>query len=123
MHNCLVIGYGLLGKKLAALLAARGIRFSIAGNDVGVEEGKIKLDITEKDAVEAVFAEKKPGVVFLTAAVSNVDFCEQNKEIAFAVNVEGAKNVALACKRHGSLLVFYSSDFVFNGRKGNYSEE
>jgi dTDP-4-dehydrorhamnose reductase len=120
--NCLVIGYGLLGKKLAEKLQEKGIQFSVASDDIGAEIG-VKLDITEKKAVASVFEKEKPGVVFLTAALSNVDGCEKNREKTFKVNVEGTKNVAKACKSNNCLLVFYSSDFVFDGKKGSYTEQ
>ncbi len=119
--KCLIIGFGLLGKKLAEKMQERGIRFSVASNDVHGAAGK-SIDITQKKAVDLLLQEERPDVVFLTAAVTNVDFCEKNSERAFDVNVSGVKNVADACNKQGCFLVFYSTDFVFDGKKGNYSE-
>ncbi|MBN2067464.1 MAG: dTDP-4-dehydrorhamnose reductase [Candidatus Diapherotrites archaeon] len=119
--KCLIIGYGLLGKELAVKMQEKGIEFSVASNDINEALGN-RVDITSKEEAGSLLLQHKPDVVFLTAAVTNVDFCEENSQRAFDVNVSGAKNVAGACEEHGCFLVFYSTDFVFDGKKGNYSE-
>src|SRR2546428_3228603 len=66
-----------------------------------------------KDAVE----ETHPDWIVLAAAYTDVDGCETNRERAFAVNRDGAANVAQAAKEHGSRLLFLSTDYVFDGNK------
>ena len=66
-----------------------------------------------KDAVEGTH----PDWIVLAAAYTDVDGCETNRERAFAVNRDGAANVARAAKEHGSRLLFLSTDYVFDGSK------
>ena len=66
-----------------------------------------------KDAVEGTH----PDWIVLAAAYTDVDGCETNRERAFAVNRDGAANVARAAKEHGSRLLFLSTDYVFDGNK------
>ena len=67
--------------------------------------------------------EISPDVILLTAAMTNVDQNEIDKEFAIKINTEGPKNVLAACKKIDSKLIFMSTDFVFDGKKqGNYTE-
>ncbi|TDE24484.1 NAD(P)-dependent oxidoreductase [Vibrio owensii] len=93
--------------------------FDILGLDVE------QLDITNKSAVDTTFAEFKPDFVIHAAAIAVTDFCNQHPDIAHKVNVQGAINVANACKANGSKLVFISTEQVFNGNieAGPYSEQ
>lgn len=86
---------------------------------------KDNLDITDKGNVFKVFSEFKPDFVIHAAAIAVTDFCNKNPEIAHKINVDGAANVAEACKEIGAKLVFISSEQVFNGNKepGPYDEE
>jgi dTDP-4-dehydrorhamnose reductase len=74
-------------------------------------------DIRDAGLVQNVVQETRPDWVLLTAAYTDVDGCEGNPELAFAVNRDGAVNVAKAAKMIGSRLVFLSSDYVFDGDK------
>ncbi len=74
-----------------------------------------ELDITDRVAVESAVREARPDVVFNCAAYTNVDGCETEVETAFAVNGEGAGNVARACAEVGAWIVHVSSDYVFDG--------
>src|SRR5690606_31594138 len=51
------------------------------------------------------------------AAYTNVEEAEQNPELAFKVNADGTRNLALACKEHGTTLIHISTDYVFDGKK------
>ncbi|MDO8339829.1 MAG: SDR family oxidoreductase, partial [Candidatus Burarchaeum sp.] len=81
------------------------------------------LDMTDAKEVEAVFEKAKPDACVLAAAYTNVDGCETDPAKADRINVEGTRNVAEACKKRNCLFVFISSDYVFDGKKGPYSEE
>ena len=117
----LVVGKGFFGEKLFRLLQSRGIECEATTQQL--EQGFTPLDITNKASVDSAIADSRAETVVLTAAVSSVDYCEQHKEETFNVNVQGTKNVVAACKKNLSKLVFLSTDYVFDGKKGNYSEK
>ncbi len=74
------------------------------------------LDITNKNQVFEVICEAEPDVVINSAAYTDVDGCEENHDLAYAVNGEGVKNLALACKEVDCALVHISTDYIFNGK-------
>ena len=73
------------------------------------------LDITDKDKVIEFISEKNPDVVINSAAYTDVDGCEENQDIAYAVNGEGVRNLALGCSKIDCPLVHVSTDYVFDG--------
>lgn len=77
------------------------------------------IDITDQAKTLAVINAHSPEVVINTAAYHHVDKCEDHRELAFSVNADGAKNVAMACKQVGALMVHISTDYVFDGKKKN----
>ncbi len=74
-------------------------------------------DIRDAQAVKKVVKDTRPEWIVLAAAYTDVDGCESNQGLAFAVNRDGAVNVAAAAKETGARLLFLSSDYVFDGRK------
>jgi len=82
-----------------------------------------QIDKTNRDGLLRLFQKLKPEVVIDTAALHNVDYCETHKDEAWTANVEGTRNVADASKRHDARIVFISTDYVFDGLKGNYVED
>lgn len=86
---------------------------------------KDDLDITNREKVMEAFKKFKPDYVIHAAAIAVTDFCNKHPEIAHKINVDGAVNVAAACKEVGAKLVFISSEQVFNGNSepGPYDEE
>jgi dTDP-4-dehydrorhamnose reductase len=74
-------------------------------------------DIRDAEGVRQVVQETHPEWIVLAAAYTDVDGCESNPQLAFAVNRDGAVNVAKAAHEVGSRLVFLSSDYVFDGKK------
>jgi dTDP-4-dehydrorhamnose reductase len=74
-------------------------------------------DIRDEKRVTAVVREQRPDWIVLAAAYTDVDGCESNPQLAFAVNRDGAVNVANAAKTAGARLLFLSSDYVFDGTK------
>lgn len=87
------------------------MRLAGAGSGLTHDE----LSITDAAAVEALIAERRPEVVFNCAAYNAVDRAESEPDVSFAVNAEGAGNIAAACARHGAQLVHFSTNFVFDG--------
>jgi dTDP-4-dehydrorhamnose reductase len=74
-------------------------------------------DIRDAKSVQQVMRDSRPEWVVLAAAYTDVDGCEKNPELAFAVNRDGALNVARAAREAGARLLFLSSDYVFDGKK------
>lgn len=73
------------------------------------------LDITDKDHTIDFICDVKPDIVINSAAYTDVDGCEENPDLAYAVNGEGVRNLALACKEIDCPLVHISTDYVFDG--------
>lgn len=76
-----------------------------------------ELDITNKKEVFSVFEIGKYDYCINCAAYTNVEHAEKEPKIAFQVNAEGVKNLALACKNFHTILVHISTDYVFDGEK------
>ena len=74
------------------------------------------LDITDKEHVIEFICENKPDIVINSAAYTDVDGCETNQELAYAVNSDGVRNLALACREIDCPLLHISTDYVFNGK-------
>lgn len=129
MKTILVTGSnGLLGQKIIyALLGRTDVRcISTAKgeNRMRVQEGYHyeTLDITSKEEVNHILGKWKPDVVINTAALTNVDVCESRKEDATLLNVTAVEHLVDACRKCGSHLVHLSTDFVFDGTSGPYTE-
>lgn len=101
---------GMLGRDV--MLAAAN-----AGHDV-VGFGRAEMDVTDAAAVQRKFELERPDVVINCAAWTAVDDAEASEEAAFAVNGTGAGNVAAAAAELGAAVVYVSSDYVFDGAKG-----
>lgn len=80
--------------------------------------GKEEMDITDFIQTQAKIKEIQPHVVIHCAAYTNVDGCESDVDLAFQVNSKGAENVARACLNAGAEMVYVSTDYVFDGSKG-----
>lgn len=74
-----------------------------------------ELDITNSENCEKVFEQYKPNFCINTAAYTAVDKAESEPEKAYLINVVGAQNVAAVCKKHDTILLHISTDFVFDG--------
>ncbi len=83
----------------------------------------LRADITNRDSVMRGITCAGPDTVIHLAAMTDVDGCERDAERAFAVNRDGAAHVAEACAASGARLVFVSTDYVFDGRAGPYTED
>ncbi len=73
------------------------------------------LDITDKDKTMEIIKENNPDIVINSAAYTDVDGCETNQDLAYSVNGEGVRNLALACREIDCPLVHVSTDYVFDG--------
>ena len=95
----------MLGRTLQRKLAG----FTLIPTDL--PEG----DITDETKFDALMAKEKPDAVIHCAAMTAVDNCESNQDLAFKLNALGSANVAAACSRHHARLIAISTDYVFDG--------
>lgn len=120
---------GLLGQKLVELLRGQEgvdlIATARGTNRLPVTEGYTyaSLDSTVPSEVHAIFDQFKPEVVIHTAAMTNVDTCETDREGCDLLNVAAVAFLIEACEKHGTYLCHLSTDFIFDGADGPYTEE
>lgn len=86
-------------------------------------KGLIHLDMTDLKAVKEILTSLKPDVIIHPAANPNVEYCEEHPKETWQVNVEGSNNLIETARDIGAKLVYFSSDYVFDGTNGPYSEE
>jgi dTDP-4-dehydrorhamnose reductase len=79
-------------------------------------------DVTDRASVHNTFERSRPDAAVLTAALADIDRCEQEPALAHAINVTGAENVARECARIGARLLFTSSGAIFDGTASQYRE-
>ena len=99
---------GQLGTDLMNELEKRGIE------SIGVDVQE--MDITDKEACMRVISESKADAVIHCAAYTAVDAAEDNVDLCRKINGEGTRNVALACQATGAKLMYFSTDYVFDGQ-------
>ena len=99
-------GKGMLGRTLVGEL---GTDFDVVPTDLP------EADITDENVIDGVIAQHKPDVVIHCAAMTAVDRCETERDLAFSLNAHGTANVAASCNRHGVRLIAISTDYVFGG--------
>lgn len=81
------------------------------------------LDITDIEKTISTIKEINPDMVINAAAFTAVDAAETNEDLAYQVNVIGTRNLAVACQKVDSALVYISTDYVFDGTKGESYRE
>jgi dTDP-4-dehydrorhamnose reductase len=117
-----LLGYKLiqqLGKTLGVTTIATA-RKQIADLPPAVQF--LELDITNHDQTMEVLSSEKPDVVINTAAMTQVDQCETEREQCWTANVIGVENVVEACEKNNIHLVHVSTDFIFDGSHGPLDE-
>ncbi|MFL2580196.1 MAG: SDR family oxidoreductase [Parvicellaceae bacterium] len=120
---------GLLGQKIVYQLVERKdievIASAKGSNRLIKKKGYqyIDLDITNKNQVYNTINKLKPHAVINCAAMTNVDACEENQEDCWNTNVEAVEYIAIASESIKAHLVQLSTDFIFDGNAGPYSEE
>ncbi|MAT39004.1 MAG: dTDP-4-dehydrorhamnose reductase [Ectothiorhodospiraceae bacterium] len=122
--------HGLLGQKIAIIAAQESdheILLTDKDRDTFFKNPRFdyqQLDITERGDVRSLVKNYAPDAIINTAAITNVDACETEKELSWRVNVDGLKNLIFPAKKLGTChVVQISSDYVFDGRsKAAYTE-
>ena len=119
---------GLLGQKLLHKLreddSVELVATSIGVNRVTEKEGYkyVSLDITNENAVKKVMFSENPQVIINTAAMTNVDVCEDQQEKCDDLNVNAVKYLSEISVEINAHLIHISTDFIFDGKNGPYSE-
>ncbi|OGS41247.1 MAG: hypothetical protein A2506_02235 [Elusimicrobia bacterium RIFOXYD12_FULL_66_9] len=116
-------GTGLVGNALVRAWKGRGAEVAAATYHCHASGGFLQLDMQDQAQVRALLSRFQPSLVAVPAANPFVDHCELHPEETRKVNVEGTLNVVRACRDLDARMIFYSSDYVFDGVKGVYTEE
>ncbi len=119
---------GLLGKKLVSLLSKNDNIVLIAtgkGANRNPTSGYsyFTCDLTDQESVSNLFIRTQPDAVIHAAAMTQVDDCEKDRTACWRNNVHATEHVIKGCQSHQSFLLYISTDFVFDGEGGPYSEE
>jgi dTDP-4-dehydrorhamnose reductase len=129
MKKILITGSnGLLGQKLVEKLS-KSDEFRI----IATAKGKnrlpasdqytyIPLNVTNKEEIAAIFESEKPDVLIHTAAMTNVDQCETEKDGCWDLNVNAVEYLINACESTHTFFIHLSTDFIFDGKQGPYDE-
>ncbi|MFQ5498591.1 MAG: dTDP-4-dehydrorhamnose reductase [Candidatus Zixiibacteriota bacterium] len=106
---------GQLGSDLVRLLQRA---YDVRGIDID------DVDVTDRKAILSLIGEIAPDVVIHAAAYTDVDGCESDSDLAMSVNRDGTENIARACAEVDANMVYYSTDYVFDGTKAEpYNED
>lgn len=124
MRKYLVVGAsGQSGRLIFRLLESRpdiqvvGTQHSKASHEF------VKLNLSEPDRVTALMRHLRPDVVLIPGGITNVDYCEEHEAEAMAVHAAGPELIAREAERYGGYVVYFSTDYVFDGAAGPYSED
>ena len=126
MNRLLIFGGGFVGSNLACLAQRQGWEVTIADNFYrpGLDTVQWKtVDITQAEGVAEIFTDVQPQAVVNVAAIANIDQAEQEKDLTWKVNVDGARLLAENCAVLRVKYIFFSSDAVFDGQGQGYTEE
>jgi len=115
-----IFGIGFLGTKLMNILSKN---HEVIGASTKKGENIEKIDATNKQEVKSFLSKHKPEIVIDTIALTSSVACEKNQELAKKLNYETAKNIAESCHKISAKMVFISSSYLFDGKKGNYNEK
>ena len=117
-------GSGLLGGKVAEMALAWGDEvFSGYAHNAPGSGRAVKFDLLDAAAISETIMRIKPEIIIHSAALTDVDRCERERELAYKINVEGTRMVSEASKRVRSFLIYISTDYVFDGSRGMYRED
>lgn len=119
---------GLLGQSLLDLLLSEKERYEVIGFSKGENRSGrndflyVAIDITNEVLLKEKLIEIKPNFIINTAAMTNVDACENNKTACDLLNVDVVKWLTEVSDEINAHLIHLSTDFIFDGKKGHYTE-
>ena len=119
---------GLLGQSLLNLLSEEKEKYEVYGfsrgvNRSGREDFKyVSIDITNEETLKKSIKEIQPDFIINTAAMTQVDDCENNKKACDVLNIDVVKWLSEIADEINAHVIHISTDFIFDGVKGNYKE-
>jgi dTDP-4-dehydrorhamnose reductase len=130
MKRILICGSnGLLGQRLALMLSSQ-TEYEVLNTSRQrsfVFDHRLfdytQLDITKKGDVKSMVSSFHPTTIINAAAAADVDWCELHREDAWKINVVGVENLIEASRKVGARLIHISTDYIFDGAHGPYSED
>jgi dTDP-4-dehydrorhamnose reductase len=117
---------GLVGSRVASRLSLQGHEVFATGRGARRCEGGFAYqgcELTQPEALDALFAQARPELVLHCAAMTEVDVCEAQPEAAQAINVSATSQLASLARKASAHLVYVSTDYVFDGTAGPYDED
>ena len=122
MRALVIGGSGQVGAALAITLRARA--HDVVGTHHRVPQaGTVLLDVADAAATRRTLTEVAPDVVFCPAGLTAVDYCEDHPDEAFSANCHAPAQAAALAAQRGIAFVFFSTEYVFDGRGGPYGED
>jgi len=122
IQKTLLIGSGFLGSYIKKEANLRNLEIISTYFSKEKKDGQ-KLDITNYDNLRKYVETIEPDLIINCAALTNIDFLENHPEQAYAINSDGAKNVAQVSNEFGIRLIHISTDSVFDGNGDMYTEK
>lgn len=116
-----MIGSGFLGSNIIQELDR--LKIQSVGTSYNADNNTLKVDVRNINSINDCIQKVKPDIMINCAANVQLDYLENNPEVAFSINSEGARNVAKLAKQNEIRLIHISTDGVFDGLKGMYSED
>ena len=115
---------GLIGQNVVHdLVKLNQEIYSVYHNDKPIEGTPIVLDLTNLEKTRLTVQEIKPDVVIHLAAMTNVELCETEYELAHTINSKATETLAKECAKINAFFLFVSTDYIFDGNKGMKKEE
>ncbi len=116
-------GSGLFGSKLAEIAMSKGYEvFSGYRNNVPPHGEPVRYDLLDYGSIERVIEDIRPDAIVHSAALTNVDRCEEEPTLAFRMNSLATKKISEMARKYGIYMLYISTDYVFDGRRGYYKE-
>ena len=118
-------GSGLLGGNIA-MMAGKKFETYTAYHLNPIKIGgcnTFRMDITDRRIVTQTITKIRPSLLIHTAALTNVDYCKDHPEEAWNLNVEGTRNLAEVAEKIDTKFIYISTDSIFDGKRGMYTEE
>jgi len=124
MKITIIGGSSFIGSNFVKLFSKKNyeIKYSYFKNTPLFKNG-FQLDITNKETTKEFFKNNKSDIVIISTALTNVDLCETNPNLAEAINVKGTQNIIDACKNSNIKIIYISTSAVFDGKKSEYNEK
>ena len=118
-------GSGLLGGNLAKMARERFETYAAYhGHPIKMKNcNTFSLDIRNQNTTHNMVNKINPELIIHTAALTNVDYCEDHQKDAWNLNVEGTRNMTKAAEDVGAKFIYISTDSIFDGKKGMYTED